>query len=250
MKPDNLILVAYIATITGCGSGSALEPRFPEPPPQGSLAVFEVRPRSIAISPGMTVPLSIKATDSLGKALTWKVEAITYVSNNPAVATVTTHGGVIKAVSRGTAEIAVTITLNGITERRRIPTEVMELRPGLYQLSAPISQSAWGMEGGTSGALLTLEQGPWSNSGTPAGRIGTFTNLRFVTPNGIIGSESSGIVTSSVGSRGRLMLRFLDGQSVPWEGTIESIREQELAGYFSVGDGFAAGNFSAKRIED
>ncbi len=244
-KPIGLILLICAALSAGCGSERALELVAPQPPAPAVLAGLKVTPRTIAMFTGMTTPISLVAVDRHGYQLVWADDAVTYSSSNPAVVTVDNRGRVT-AVSAGRAVIGTTLMLNGVTATDSVITDVLEFRPGNYQLTAPITESGWG-DSGSYTALLTLWQDS-SLTGAAGALTGTFANLRLVGLDGA--TEESvpyGIVEINVDVLGRLRVQLVSGQIVLWSGSIESSLDDSFGGSFEVGDGFAGGPFTAKR---
>ncbi len=251
-KPTIWIFLACATIGTGCGSDGALEPVTPQPPvvPPPALTTVDVTPASIRLFPGMTKQLSVTAWDQHGRPLNWTADAVTYTSSNPAIVTESNRGALV-AKSPGTAMITVTVTVNGIARTRNVTTEVMDLRPGNYELSAPVSESGWGVEGGRFKALLMILPGSLPDGSAPVNPIGTFTNLHLAGPDGAtLDSASAGLVTSEIDVRGRLKVLLIVDQRVRWEGYIESSGQHDITGHFWIGDGLAAGNFIAKRVSD
>ena len=241
-KYIGLILLICAALSAGCGSERALELVAPQPPAPAVLAGLKVTPRTIAMFTGMTTPLALVAVDRHGYQLVWADDALTCSSSNPAVVTVDNRG-ILTAISAGTAVIGITLTLNGVTATDSVITDVLEFRPGNYQLTAPITESGWGVSGSYT-ALLTL----WRDSSLTGGGAppGTFLNLRRAGLDGVTEeSVPGGIVEYNVDGLGRLRVQLVAGH-VLWSGSIESSLDDSFGGSFDVGDG-PGGLFTAKR---
>ena len=242
-KSIGLILLISTALSAGCGSERALELVAPQPPAPAVLTGLKVTPRTIAMFTGMTTSISLVAVDQRGLQLVWADDAVTYSSSNPAVVTVDNRG-ILTAISAGTAVIGITLTLNGVTATDSVITDVLEFRPGNYQLTAPITESGWG-DSGSYTALLTLWQDS-SLTGAAGALTGTFANLRLVGLNGATEeSVPGGIVEINVDVLGRLRAQLI-ADRVRWSGYIESSLDDSFRGSFEVGDG-TRGLFTAKR---
>jgi hypothetical protein len=233
-----LILPLCLAVAVACKGDSV----GPEPVP-AVLTGLKVTPRTVALFRGMTTPLALVAVDRHGYQLVWADDAVTYSSSNRAVVTVDNRG-ILTAISAGTAVIGITLTLNGVTATDSVITDVLEFRPGNYQLTAPITESGWGS--GSYTALLTLWQDS-SLTGAAGALTGTFANLRLVGLDGATEeSVPGGIVEINVDVLGRLRVQLVAGHIVLWSGSIESSLDDSFGGSFDVGDG-PGGLFTAKR---
>jgi len=249
-----LILLAYGACITACGTDRVVDPRVVKPPAAEPSVLTEVRikPAPILLLPGMKTPLTVGAWDQHGREVTRTADAATYSSSNPAAVTVSDRG-IVTAVSPGTAVISTTLTLNGISATGSVIADVLEVRPGNYQLTAPIRESGWGVSGEYT-ALLALWQDPFLTAADDA-VIGTFASLRLIGLDGTTEqSVPGGLVKTRVdfpAGKTRLVIQLVVGQIVWWEGSIGFSSEHDgFEGPFAVGDGLAAGWFTAKRIGD
>jgi len=242
-KSIGLILLISTALSAGCGSERALEPVAPQPPAPAVLTGLKVTPRTIALFRGMTTPLALVAVDQRGQPLLWADDAVTYSSSNPAVVTVDNRG-ILTAISAGTAVIGITLTLNGVTATGGASTDVLEFRPGNYQLTAPITASGWGVSGSYTALLTLWQDSSLTGAGAPTG---TFSNLRLVGLDGAAEeSVPGGIVETNVDVLGRLRVQLIADQ-VWWSGSIESSLDDSFGGSFEIGDGYAGGPFTAKR---
>lgn len=234
-----------------------MKPPAPEP---SVLTEIRIRPAPILMLPGMTAPLTVVAWDQHGRRLTWTADAATYSSSNPAVVTVSNRG-IVTAVSPGTAVISTRLTLHGVTATDSVITDVLEFRPGSYQLTAPITESGWGVTGSYT-ALLTF----WHDASLSGGAgtlAGTFASLRLIgldgrteqsIPGGIVETRVDFIAgpSQNLGAvfdhKSRLRLRLVADNIVWWEGSIGFSSQGGFGGDFAVGDGFAAGRFTATRV--
>jgi hypothetical protein len=242
-KYIGLILLICAALSAGCGSERALELVAPQPPAPAVLAGLKVTPRTIAMFTEMTTPISLVAVDRHGYQLVWADDALTCSSSNPAVVTVDNRG-ILTAISAGTAVIGITLTLNGVTATDSVSTDVLEFRPGNYQLTAPITESGWGVSGSYTALLTLWQDSSLTGAGAPTG---TFSNLRLPGLDGVTEeSVPGGIVEYNVDGLGRLRVQLVAGH-VLWSGGIESSLDDSFGGSFAVGDGFAGGRFTAKR---
>ena len=243
------IVLAYAASIMGCGSETVVGPPPAQPPPDPSvLSRISIKPAEIALLPRMTIALTLVAVDQHGRALTWTADAVTYSSSNPAIATVDNRG-IVTGISAGAAVVSATLTLNGHASRALVNFDVVELRPGKYELTAPVTESGWGISGRYT-ALLTL----WQDSSltSNAGSLtGTFEGLRLVGPDGEIEqSAPGGIVKIGLDGLGRLRVQLIVGEIVWWEGILFSADQDSFRGTYALGDGWAAGPFTAKWLGD
>ena len=238
------ILVALSMVATGCESDRVIAPVPRDTLP--ALRSLIVRPVSVAMLPGLTTNLGLQALDQFGGLFGWNEDAVTFTSNNLAVASVA-RTGAITGVSPGRATITVTMTSPATKLERNVTVEVKDVRPGRFRLMAPVTESGWGMEGGSFRALVSLLPDAFSSE-TPAGAIGTFSDLLLVDSNGAIAdSASAGWVTSQVDLRGAWIISLVVGQDVRWSGQVESIGQDDMIGSFRIGDGLAAGQFTARR---
>ncbi|MGK2963187.1 MAG: Ig-like domain-containing protein [Gemmatimonadaceae bacterium] len=245
MKPTSSILLAVTMVSTGCGSDRALAPVTPELP--AALTSLMVKPAAIELLPGITTHFSLQAWDQRGWPHTW--DAVSYVSSDPAIVTVT-KAGAVTAVSPGAATIGITMTSGAITLTRNVAIDVRDLHPGRFQLTAPVIESGWGLEGASFKALLSILPG-FRSSDAPAGVIGTFSSLLLVGADGAVAdSASAGWVSSQVDAAGRWIISLVVGETVRWEGRVESSGQHDFIGSFQMGDGLAAGRFTAKREGD
>src|SRR5688572_17203366 len=142
------VLLMCAASVMGCESDRVVDPGVVKPPPPAPeprvLTEVRIRPAPILLLPGMTVQLTVAAWDQHGRELTWRADATTYSSSNPAIVTVS-NSGIVTAVSPGRAVISTTLTLEGVSATGSVITDVLEVRPGNYQLTAPITESGWGV---------------------------------------------------------------------------------------------------------
>jgi len=140
--------------------------------------------------------------------------------------------------------IGITVTLNGVTATDSVSTDVLEFRPGNYQLTAPITESGWGVSGSYTALLTLWQDSSLTGAGAPTG---TFSNLRLPGLDGVTEeSVPGGIVEYNVDGLGRLRVQLVAGH-VLWSGSIESSLDDSFGGSFEIGDGFAGGPFTAKR---
>jgi hypothetical protein len=177
--------------------------------------------------------------------------ATTFTSSAPVVAPVD-RTGYVRAVSPGTAVITASITLGGITEAASVTITVHgdEEPPGnypevegVYDLTAPITSFAWGVDAGTYyTAILTIQPS--------LGRrrfIGTVSNFVIIAPSGdtiTVGSESgSGFVYGTIDGEGRVGLHPVTEQFSSWygEGVLSS---GQIVGTFGCCDQIS-GTFTA-----
>ncbi len=239
------MLPVCMALGTACGSDEAS--LAPEPPP----AVFtslKVLPATLALDtvvPGNTVQLSVWAVDQYG-SVTERTDVASYSSAASQIAAVSS-GGVVTAATPGTAEITATVTLGGVT---RSASTIVKVRvhddseiAGAYDLSAVVgAPNEWGYEGYRYTAVVTLQEG----SG-PAWLRGTYTDLRFVAPDGT--SElmaESGVITSTLDSHGQRVIQLGTAQ---WSGlhmTVSAAAGRFIDGEWGCCDNFT-GSFTFER---
>jgi len=245
------IAFAYGVSIIGCASDTIggpprVQPPVVEPPPV--LARISIKPSLITLLPGMTITLTLAAFDQRGREFNWTDGAVAYSSSDPAIAAVDNRG-VVTAISAGTAVISTTLALNGQTSTAFVNSDVVALRPGKYELAAPVTESGWGVSGRYS-ALLALSQDS-SPTEKAAFLIGRFEAFRLIGLEGdTVQSVSAGIVKAEVDVLGRLRVQLFDGKVVWWEGTVSSADQDGFRGSYAVGDGFAAGSFTVKRLDE
>jgi hypothetical protein len=248
------ILLTYSASIVGCESERVTEPAVAhgpaaQPPVRDTSVLWAITVKSAAhtLVPGMATELTLVAVDQHGRTLTWPADAVTHSSSDSAVATVDSRG-IISALSRGTATISTTLSLNGVTATGLVFIEVIEIRRGRYELAAPVTQSGWG--GGVSGgftALLTVSE---NSSFGGSDVIGTFENLRINIDGATEQSVRGGVVKIGLDGLSRVTVQLVAGNIVHWEGTLSSADQDGFRGVYAIGDGWAAGPFVGKRVGD
>jgi hypothetical protein len=246
------ILLTYSASIGGCESERVTEPAVAhgpaaQPPVRDTSFLWAITVKSAAhtLVPGMATELTLVAVDQYGRTLTWPADAVTHSSSDSAVATVDSRG-IISALSRGTATISTTLSLNGVTARGLVFIEVIEIRRGRYELAAPVTQSWWGVSGGYTALLTVSENSSFGGSDV----IGTFENLRINIDGATEQSVRGGVVKIGLDGLGGLTVQLVAGDIAHWEGTLSSADQDGFRGVYAIGDGWAAGPFVGKRVGD
>jgi hypothetical protein len=174
---------------------------------------------------------------------------VTYSTSASEIATVSSRG-VVTAAGSGRAVITAELTLGSITRTasmnatvHAVPAGFPEIA-GVYDVSALITQSGWGVAGTRATAVMTIQQ-----SGDTRLFAGTFEEFRFFDPGNDESMEGplSGSVSGSFDCAGRVEfeLRMAGLQSALWyaEGTLGSA---QITGHFW-DPGSNYGSFTAAR---
>lgn len=141
-----LILTFCVSLGAACAHDDFVGPR----PGERVLTRLEITPDKIVLPPRGSSQLTIKAWDQFGTPMLQGVEwadKTSYLSGSPQVVQVSSSG-LVTAVALGTAEVAATLTLGGVTRTTSTVVTVAEpaFPPGVYDLTAPVSHfdDAWG----------------------------------------------------------------------------------------------------------
>jgi uncharacterized protein YjdB len=186
-------LAAGAATITGTSEGKSATAAVTVTSTPSPVASVSVSPASAAVSVGQTVQLTATPRDAGGNVLVGRV--VTWVSGNPAVATVN-GSGVVTGVGMGTATI--TATSEGQSGSATVSVTVPVASVSMSPASASV----------TVGQTVQLVATPRDGSGNPlTGRQIAWTSsnpaLALVNGNGLVTAVAAGAVTISATSEGK-----------------------------------------------
>ncbi len=121
MRVARLWLLVGIAVAGGCGGGGG-------DPPTGNTVFTSVSvdPANPTVIVGLTTQLTATAKDQNGGNMSGAT--FSYQSNNQAIATVT-NAGLVTGVAAGTARIAVTGTIAGVSKTTNVDVSVADAGP-------------------------------------------------------------------------------------------------------------------------
>jgi len=201
-------------------------------------------------APGNTVALTIKAFDKSGVQISSTGGVVSYTSHAPSTAGVS-GDGVVTALAAGTAVITGELTLRGVTRTSDVTISVLgpgswPTLGGVYDLVGTVARSDFDPTfiGGQQRAVVTIQ-----HNGDSIGFLGTYTDFRAIAP-GVPDplTGSSGTVTGTVGTDGRIVLELWTGQSGSsyWYSR-GMLTGQEVTGDYEVGGGVITGTFAATR---
>ncbi|MDF2772436.1 MAG: cell surface protein [Geminicoccaceae bacterium] len=132
MRVARLWLLMGVAVAGGCGGGNG-------DPPTGNtvFASVSVDPANPTVIVGLTTQLTATAKDQNGGNMSGATFA--YQSNNQAIATVT-NTGLVTGVAAGTARIAVTGTIAGVSKTTNVDVNVADAGPSATVIATAGSQ--------------------------------------------------------------------------------------------------------------
>ena len=132
MRVARLWLLMGVAVAGGCGGGNG-------DPPTGNtvFASVSVDPANPTVIVGLTTQLTATAKDQNGGNMSGATFA--YQSNNQAIATVT-NTGLVTGVAAGTARIAVTGTIAGVSKTMNVDVNVADAGPSATVIATAGSQ--------------------------------------------------------------------------------------------------------------
>lgn len=130
-----LILTFCVSLGAACAHDDFVGPR----PGQQVLTRLEIIPDKLVLPTRSSSQLTIKAWDQFGTPMLQGVEwadKTSYLSGSPQIAEVSSSG-LVTAVALGTAEVAATLTLGGVTSTTSTSVTVAEpaFPPGVYDLA-------------------------------------------------------------------------------------------------------------------
>ncbi len=239
-----LILPLTVALGVACGSDVGFDPG---PRVFTGLNLTPTDTALSSVAPGNTLQLTLQPYDQTGATMSRR-DAVTYSSNAPGIAEVSSSGAVT-AATPGTAKITATLTVGGITRTASMTVTVYRYDfsdvAGAYDLTAQITSfdPAWGedLTGYRYTAVVTLPE-DW---GPPLFR-GTYADLRLVDPaGGSFQIAASGLDTGYIFRDGRLILE-LAGPPFTVTLVVSSLASGGINGGFGAG-GHISGPFTATR---
>jgi Bacterial Ig-like domain (group 2) len=236
---------------SACGDGGAGPEPVPVPDPVlPTLETLEVTPAVADLCmPGKTARLTIVARDQTGEPIPDGTGAVRYSSSAPTIAQVSS-AGVVTGAGPGTAVITVTFTLGDNTRTASMIATVHETTDayreieGVYDVTAVITRSGWGMEGTRETAVMTIQH----SSDSPL-FVGTFEDLRFFYPGDDepAGDPLSGSVSGSFDCVERVVFELrLEGLENSLWYAEATFAPERIVGVFS-DPGSNTGTFTAER---
>jgi hypothetical protein len=241
--------LAIVILVSACGNDGAGPEPLPDPGPDpADPFLLEVTPAVVNLCIPGTARLTVVARDQSGAPIPDGTGAVSYSSSAPTIARVS--AGVVTGIAPGTAVITVTFTLGEHTRMTSMTVTVHDAPAaypeieGVYDVTAVITRSGWGMEGTRETAVMTIQH----SIDTPL-FAGTFEDFLFFYP----GDEQptaapfSGTASGSMDCVGGIVfeLRREGLESPLWhaEGTVAPGR---IVGVFS-DPGSSTGTFTAER---
>lgn len=245
----SLLLLGIV--LAGCNDGA--DPVGSVPGADTELAAILVSAGTTELStgaPGNTVALAIRAFNKSGVQISSTGGVVTYTSHAPTTAGVS-NDGLVTALAAGTAVITGELTLRGVTRTADVTISVLgpgtwPTLGGVYDVVGSVERSDFDPSfiGGEQRTVVTIQ-----HNGDSRHFLGTYSDFRAIGPGGSDPlTGTSGTVTGTVGTDGRIVLELWTGQSGSsyWysQGMLAG---QEVTGNYEVGGGVITGTFVATR---